>query len=345
MKNSKAIHVVENPKSPGRDAPFVIAPTDHGVDPYRFRSEVMAHVRSVAQQYWALNLGLVDVWAAEKAVGLGEGIVKREEAKHAAGLGDPNNLAEAREQVERFKLDLVDRTASVINTERQLHNILGMPPTETRRIVPMTAPLHAKVAAEWDDSLKIMMEKQPGIVRERSMLRAPEPGQDEPGKSFFEQVVHQSKSSLARFFLEIDSNHKLFETATRLRTAAAARMDAQATLYDAGKLTIDRHLDAVNRYAAAVRQEAEFQARYNTALAAFEEAKGSLLDHEGIVIATRPDPVRAAAPRPYVVNGPAAVDLGSGTTYSFRFTIGRGAEPFEMRGSFTVAPATESKRP
>ncbi len=345
LKNSKAIHVVETPKNLGRDAQFVIAATDHGVDPYRFRSEVMAHVRSVAQQYWALNQGLVDVWAAEKAVELGEGIVKREEAKHAAGLGDPNNLAEAREQVDRFKLDLVDRTASVIMIERQLRNILGMTWTETRRIVPMTAPLDAKVTLEWDDALKIMMDRQPDVLRQRSILQRPELGEDAPGKSAFEEVVHQTTHALARFFLEIDSNHKLFQTATRLRTAAAARMDAQAAVYEAGKITIDRHLDAVNRYAAAVRKEAEFQGRYNTAIAALEEAKGTLLDHEGIVIANRLDPVRAPAPRPDVVNGPAAVDPGSGTTYSFRFMIGRGSEPFEVRGSFTVAPATESKRP
>ena len=30
---------------------------------------------------------------------------------------------------------------------------------------------------------------------------------------------------------------------------------------------------------------------------------------------------------------------GAGTTYSFHFTVGTGAKPLEIRGSFTVTPA------
>ena len=45
-----------------------------------------------------------------------------------------------------------------------------------------------------------------------------------------QQVVHQTTHSLARFFLEIDANYKQFKTASRLRAAAALRLDRPAGL-------------------------------------------------------------------------------------------------------------------
>ncbi len=46
-------------------------------------------------------------------------------------------------------------------------------------------------------------------------------------RAYLQQVVHQTTHSLARFFLEIDANYKQFKTASRLRAAAAQRLDAQ----------------------------------------------------------------------------------------------------------------------
>ena len=107
-------------------------------------------------------------------------------------------------------------------------------------------------------------------------------------RAFLQQVVHQTTHSLARFFLEVDSNYKLFKTAGRLKAAAKQRLDAQAAFYENGTITIDRYLDAVNRWATAVAQEADFRTRYNTAIAAMEEAKGTLLAYDNIALAEGP---------------------------------------------------------
>ena len=95
-------------------------------------------------------------------------------------------------------------------------------------------------------------------------------------RAYLQQVVHQTTHSLARFFLEIDANYKQFKTASRLRAAAAQRLDAQRAYYEEGRITIDRFLDAVSQYATAVATEAQYKTTYNISIVALEEAKGTL---------------------------------------------------------------------
>ncbi len=366
-------------------APIIVQRLQADVSVWRFKSEVMAHVRSVEQQYWALSQAQVQYWASETAVDLGEQILKREEAKYLVGNGALPNVAEAAEQLERFRLDFVDKTANLITTERQLRNILGLPPTDNRRIIPVTAPTEARLEPNWEASLAQMVTFQPDIVQNQLLVRVAElqlliarnqllpvlnlnmlyqlnglghhldqaeavmTGRQitainpmlqaiqraaglnpQPGKygdfntwqvgltfqmplgyrgplannrsaqytllrqrAFLQQVVHQTSHALARFFLEVDSNYKLFKTAGRLKAAAKQRLDAQAAFYENGTITIDRYLDAVNRWATAVAQEADFRTRYNTAIVALEEAKGTLLAYDNIALAEGPWPAKA----------------------------------------------------
>ncbi len=377
-----------NPNPAGLEAnraPVVVQRIQADVSVWRFKAEVMAEVRSIEQQYWALSQAQVQYWASETAVDLGDQILRREEAKYLVGNGALPNVAEAAEQLERFRLDFVDKTANLITTERQLRNILGLPPTDNRRIIPVTAPTEARVEPNWEASLAQMVTFQPDIVQNQLLVRVaelqllvarnqllpvlnldalyqfnglghhldqaesvmsgrtisainpmlqnmqrlaglnPQPsrlsdfqtwqvgltfqmplGYRGPlantksaqytllrQRAFLQQVVHQTTHSLARFFLEVDANYKLFKTAGRLKAAAKQRLDAQAAFYENGTITIDRYLDAVNRWATAVAQEADFRTRYNTAIAALEEAKGTLLAYDNIALAEGPWPAKA----------------------------------------------------
>ena len=109
-------------------------------------------------------------------------------------------------------------------------------------------------------------------------------------RDILQQVIHQTTHSLARFFLEIDANHKQFQTARRLREAAQVRLDQSQKYYKAGQagFSVDRLLDAIAQYADAVVQEAQYKCSYNTSLAALEEAKGTLLSERSIVLAPKP---------------------------------------------------------
>jgi len=304
-----------------RDANCVIHRVHADANPERFKAKVMALVRSIEQQYWSLSQQYVQFWAAEKAVEVAATVVELEEAKRKVGRGTDADVAEAGQRREQFNLDLVTKTSDVITTERQLRNILGLPSSDRRRIVPVSVPIEAKLEPDWDSSLAVMLEKQPDVVQARAKakeaerlgsLAVPEavthtflpdlasqgtiaPSADPANRKSIalesesvRQAKHQATHSLARFFLEIDANYKQYQTAKRLRTAAVDRLNVQRAYYEEGRITIDRFLDAVSQYAQAVAQEARFKTTYNISIVALEEAKGTLLEYDKITVLEHP---------------------------------------------------------
>ena len=112
-------------------------------------------------------------------------------------------------------------------------------------------------------------------------------------RASLQQITHETTHSLARFFLEVDANHKQFKTARRLNVAAWQRVEAQRAFHGEGRVTLDRLLDAIGQQADAVAQEAQYLASYNTSLATLEESKGTLLAYDGVEIADGPKPRKA----------------------------------------------------
>ena len=366
-------------------APIIIARIGADRTVWAFKGDVMAEVRSIEQQYWSLSQQHVQLWASETAVELAEQILKRELNELEVGRGTTADVAEAQQRLEQFRLDLVTKTSDVITTERQLRNLLGLPPTDDRRIIPVTAPTEARLEPDWDSSMAQMLTFHPDIVRQQLAVRAAElnllvsrnqllpqlslsalyqlnglgqtldqsyatmtgkpikaidplistqqrasglnslPGnyrdfqQWQVGltlqmplgmraplanvraqqyvllqqRAYLQQVVHQQTHSLTRFFLEVDNNYKQFKTASRLRAAAAQRLEAQRAFYEEGRITIDRYLEAVSQFANAVGAEAQYKTTYNISIVALEESKGTLLAYDNIAVAEGPHPSKA----------------------------------------------------
>jgi RNA polymerase sigma factor (sigma-70 family) len=293
------------------DASCVIASLSPDADAQRFRAEVMAEVRSIEQQYWSLVLQHVQLRATEKAVELAREALKREQSTLKVGRGIVSDVAEAQQRLDQFELDLVTKTSDVFTTERQLGNMLGLPPANDRRIVPVTAPVEALLQPDWETSRAVMLEKQPDVLRYKALVEQADLARDglaqiERAKAFLQQVVHQTTHSLARFFVEVEANYKQFKKASTLRDAAAQRLEAQRAFHEEGRITIDRYLDAVSQYVSTVAQEAQFKTSYNTSIVALEEAKGTLLEYDQITVGESPKSTMAKVARRDVTATPVA---------------------------------------
>lgn len=270
-------------------------------------------------------------------------------------------------------------------TECQFRIFLGLPPSDGRGIVLLTAPSEARLEPDWETSKSDMLGNQPDILQAKARLKEVEVANFEPADSrqflleferaSLQRAVAQYSEVLARFLLEVDAGYKQFKTATKVRTKAWTRLQAQKSLYEEGRITIDRLLDALSRYAISVASEAQYKSSYNIAIVAFEEAKGTLLEHEGITIvggpqslapvatasttptvslapaiptpsntsATAPPPTAVAAGRTSPGTVPLKTDRSEAKTVTFDLTVGNGSSPIRIRGSFTVAPARETR--
>ncbi len=132
---------------------------------WRFKTEVMALVRSIEQQYWNLAQALFQRSSVDRAAVVAREILDKEQAKLAAGTATMADVAEAAQRLENFNLDLAARTSDVGTAERQLRKILGLPLSDNRRIIPMTELTGEHAELKWETCLSQMMCEQPEIAQ------------------------------------------------------------------------------------------------------------------------------------------------------------------------------------
>jgi outer membrane protein TolC len=119
----------------------------------------------------------------------------------------------------------------------------------------------------------------------------------------YEAVKREEQKAV--FFLEkayrdISENYRLVQYRRAQREAYAEQLDARFKLFRAGseKATIEFVLQAQQQWSSALTQEYQAVVAYNEALAAFQFAKGTIMQHDNVAITEGPLPqcavVRAA---------------------------------------------------
>ena len=147
--NSEDFRIVECGISSGTcylqmhpERPFAIVRLDAETSIGQFKTGAMALVRSVEQRYWNLAQAQVALESAEQAVGMQLEVFNKAQAKVTMAHGDPGlaDLAEALPRLEQFNNDVVTRKADVVAAEIALCKILGISPTDNRRLITATKP-------------------------------------------------------------------------------------------------------------------------------------------------------------------------------------------------------------
>jgi rubrerythrin len=238
---------------------IVILPLAAKTNRSRFRAEVAAQIRWVEQAYWKLAQAHAELQAADRAANLAQEILKGEQAE-LSSHGTNADLPEAIQRVKQFKLEEANRVSDMITSERQLRSVLGLPPADNRRIIPVTPPLETRLEAVWEECVDAILDGQ---------------------------TIPEQAQSWARSVLEIDAKHRELVKAKQLANAAAKRLATQRAYYDDGRITVNRFLDAVNQSATAESALAERETAYNVAIVTLNETMGTLPAIHGVVVHER----------------------------------------------------------
>src|SRR5262249_19347275 len=95
---------------------------------------------------------------------------------------------------------------------------------------------------------------------------------------------------LAQQYRHLFEFHEQIRANRANREAAAQQLEARFKEFLAGRGTLDILLEAQRNWADALRSEYDFIRQYNNALAGFEFAKGTSLQHDNVVIGEGPLP-------------------------------------------------------
>ena len=153
-------------------APIVIARLNTEVSFFQYKDSVQEMVRGVIEAYWNLVNARTDAWAKKIQVQLSEESYSYQQARLKSGIGDIRDVAQARVTYTQFKANLVAADANVLTREGALRNILGLPPSDDKYIVPVSAPTSRRLRPEWDELVQLAEARRPDIVELKIIIEA-----------------------------------------------------------------------------------------------------------------------------------------------------------------------------
>ena len=174
-----------------------IARANHRASIYSFEAAVNQLIRDTQQAYWQLHLARSNVQANEQFVKEARVTWQKEVAKRGLGASSLPQIAQAREQYERFRQELARSRREFLSAERGLRQILGMPGHTERRLVPDTAPRKDFEGLDWDSSLSEALVNRPEIAAQRESVRTAEISYDTAANGLDPDVTAFANYSLS----------------------------------------------------------------------------------------------------------------------------------------------------
>jgi len=153
-------------------APIVIARIQTERSYFQFKDSVQELVRGVIDAYWAVVFARTDVWARRQQVEQGKAADERADARLRKGFGSAAEVAQTRLALANFRAGLIGAEANLLQREAALRNILGLPPSDSQQLVPVTPPSRNRLEVNWDEIIKLAEERRPDLIELKLIIEA-----------------------------------------------------------------------------------------------------------------------------------------------------------------------------
>ena len=153
-------------------APIVLARIDTERSFFQFKDRVQEMVRGVIEGYWGIVFSRTELWAREQQVQQGQQAYDRELARKNRGFGNLADVSQSRLAVANFRATKLSAQADLLQREAALRNLLGLPPTDQRRLIPITPPTNARINFEWSELIRIAEERRPDLIELKLIVEA-----------------------------------------------------------------------------------------------------------------------------------------------------------------------------
>ncbi len=152
--------------------PIVLARIDTERSYFQYKESIQSHVLGIIEAYWSLVFARTDLWARQQQVTQLEFAFKRTEAQFDAKIADVGELAQTRVAYENFRANLVAAQANVLQREAALRNIMGLPPYEPTKMVPVSSLIDDKLEIDWESAVSLAETHRPDIIELKLVLEA-----------------------------------------------------------------------------------------------------------------------------------------------------------------------------
>ena len=153
-------------------APIVIARIDTERSFFQMKDSVQELVRGVIDAYWALVAARTDVWVRRQQIQQSLWSEEHASARYDVNMANIGPVYQARAALAGFRSGLVTAEANRIQQEATLRNILGLPPVDSRDVVPITLPDTEWPEESWEDIVAVAQERRPDLIELKLIIEA-----------------------------------------------------------------------------------------------------------------------------------------------------------------------------
>ncbi len=152
--------------------PIVLARIDSERSYFQFKDGVQEMVRGVIEAYWSLVAARVERWARERQVEQAQFVLDLSQGRFELGIRDIGDVAQARVSLANFRSALLTAQNATLEREAALRNILGLPPMDRDRVVPVTPLAGQRTEFQWKTLLGLAEEQRPDLIELKLVLEA-----------------------------------------------------------------------------------------------------------------------------------------------------------------------------
>lgn len=153
-------------------APIEIARIDTERSFFQMKGAVQRSVRDVIGAYWSLVAARADLWARQKQVEQGTWGYDYANANLQVRRGDRADVAQAKSALAGYRAGMISAQANVLQREAVLRNILGLPPSNPPRIIPVTPLLVQRQNFDWQTIVDVAAQRRPDLIELKLVIEA-----------------------------------------------------------------------------------------------------------------------------------------------------------------------------
>ena len=322
-----------------------------------FELQVNFMLLNVELAYWNLYYSYWNLYAQETGLRLGYEAWRIFNARYQAGKVNVADLAQTRGQYELFRSQRLTALNSVLEYERELRFLLGLPAEDGTRLVPADEPTLAAYTPDWTSAMQEALALKPELILARQEVKAAQmnlrvardselpdirltatydfndigsrldgPGtenafrnlsdgrfsnwsvgiqgnipigfRDAHAKTRVAKLrclardlrsgsatgIETYSASWSNCIAELDFQYEQIKINRAQREAYGQQIRALSEQIKVGSQTPDILLEAQRFYVTALQAEYQFIAAYNETLIGWEFTKGTIMQHDNVVI-------------------------------------------------------------
>ena len=188
-----------------------------------FQRNVHYQVLNVEAAYWNLYGSYMTLYAAEQGMRQAHAAWMLSKNRLTGGTIDKAQFALSRAQYENFRGSRLTAMGAVLNFERALRTLLGLPVEDGKRLVPTDAPTMTPYQPNWQAAVRDCVTLRPELVMAREELQAKELNLKGLKNSLLPDLRFQASYTAMGLGTRLDGNGTLVQSDGSVATNNALR--------------------------------------------------------------------------------------------------------------------------